>query len=159
MSRSTQGLLTLSNIQHGVRIEAVFASLQQGEHTDQIQQFSCIHPVIQTRNKILQTELFPKKRREKISKERYFNLQQLHSARVTAQFMFSHTIQSSRGKENYSTYRINSFTRILQEILQLQGSFHADRYKASSSNCSLCIQAFYMAEQGSKASTVHPGLQ
>ena len=36
---STQGLLTLSNIQHGVRIEAVFASLQQGKHTDQIQHF------------------------------------------------------------------------------------------------------------------------
>ena len=27
-----------SNIQHGVRIEAVFASLQQGENTDRIQQ-------------------------------------------------------------------------------------------------------------------------
>ena len=29
----------VSNIPHGVRIEAVFASLQQGEHTDRIQQF------------------------------------------------------------------------------------------------------------------------
>ena len=29
-------------------------------------------------------------------------------------------------KENYSTYRINSSTRILQEILQLQGSSRAD---------------------------------
>ena len=36
----------------------------------------------------------------------------------------------------YSTYRINSSTRILQEILQLQGSSHADQYKASSSDCS-----------------------
>ena len=35
----------------------------------------------------------------------------------------------------YSTYRINSSTRILQEILQLQGSSRADHYKASSSNC------------------------
>ena len=34
-----------------------------------------------------------------------------------------------------STYRINSSTRILQEILQLQGSSRADHYKASSSNC------------------------
>ena len=50
---------------------------------------------------------------------------------------------------NYSTYRINSSTRILQEILQLQGSSHAGRYKASSSNCSPCIQAFYMAENPS----------
>ena len=38
----------------------------------------------------------------------------------------------------YSTYRINSSTRILQEILQLQGSSRADHYKASSSNCSPC---------------------
>ena len=30
----------------------------------------------------------------------------------------------------YSTYRINSSTRILQEILQLQGSSRADHYKA-----------------------------
>ena len=36
----------------------------------------------------------------------------------------------------YSTYRINSSTRILQEILQLQGSSRADQYKASSSDCS-----------------------
>ena len=33
-----------------------------------------------------------------------------------------------------------------QEILQLQGSSHADHYKASSSNCSPCLQAFYTAE-------------
>ena len=36
----------------------------------------------------------------------------------------------------YSTYRINSSTRIFQEILQLQGSSRADQYKASSSDCS-----------------------
>ena len=30
---------TRSNIQHGVRIEAVATSLQQGESTDRIQQF------------------------------------------------------------------------------------------------------------------------
>ena len=35
-----------------------------------------------------------------------------------------------------SAYRINSSTRILQEILQLQGSSRADQYKASSSDCS-----------------------
>ena len=53
-------------------------------------------------------------------------------------------------KRNYSTYRINSSTRILQEILQLQGSSRADHYKASSSNCSPCLQAFYTAESNSK---------
>ena len=40
-----QNQYNTSNIQHGVRIEAVFASLQEGEHTDQIQQFpASIHP-------------------------------------------------------------------------------------------------------------------
>ena len=57
----------------------------------------------------------------------------------------------------YSTYRINSSTRILQEILQLQGSSRADHYKASSSNCSPCIQAFYMAESSHKAPYSIPG--
>ena len=37
---------------------------------------------------------------------------------------------------NYSTYRINSTTRNLQEILQPQGTSRADRYKASSIDCS-----------------------
>ena len=37
-----------------------------------------------------------------------------------------------------SAYRINSTTRNLQEILQLQGSSRADQYKASSSDCS-CV--------------------
>ena len=54
----------------------------------------CIHSVIQTRNIILQTELFPKKRREKISKERYFNPQELHSTRITTRFQCFH-MQSS----------------------------------------------------------------
>ena len=117
---------------------------------------SCIHPFIQTRTIILQTELFPKKRREKISKERYFNLQIQCFLQDLQCFhtQFSHPMLG-----NYSTYRINSPTRILQEILQLQGSSHTDRYKASFSNCFPCIQAFYMAEQGSWAPTAHPGFQ
>ena len=49
-------------------------------------------------------------------------------------------------EESPSTHRINSSTRNLQEILQLQGSSHVGRYKASSSNCSPCTKAFYMAE-------------
>ena len=57
----------------------------------------------------------------------------------------------------YSTYRINSSTRILQEILQLQGSSRADHYKAPSSNCSPCIQAFYTAESSHKAPYSIPG--
>ena len=56
-----------------------------------------------------------------------------------------------------STYRINSSTRILQEILQLQGSSRADQYKASSSDCSPCLQAFYTAESSHKAPYNIPG--
>ena len=82
----------------------------------------CIHPVIQTRynnsaNRIISL---------RIGEERFFPV-------------FPHEV-------NYSTYRINSSTRILQEILQLQSSSCAGRYKASSSNCTPCIQAFYMVE-------------
>ena len=40
MSNAIQQRFVEPNIQHDVRIEAVFASLQQGEHTDQIQQFA-----------------------------------------------------------------------------------------------------------------------
>ena len=74
-----------------------------------------IHPVIQTSTIILQTELFPKKRREKISKERYFNLrvqcfhtQSIHSTRTT---VFPHAIQQLQVSTVNSTYRINSTTR------------------------------------------------
>ena len=63
------------------------------------------------------------------------------------------SFESSRAKKNYSTYRINSTTRNLQEILQLQGSSRAHRYKASSSNCSPWLQAFYTAESSHKAPT------
>ena len=100
-------------------------------------------PVIQTSTIILWTELFPKKRREKIQGE---ILQSIFEYRIQWYFHILLELQcfytqSSKFpvipcKENYSTYRINSSTRILQEILQLQGSSHADHYKASSSDCS-----------------------
>ena len=60
-------------------------------------------------------------------------------------------------QDNYSTYRINSSTQNLQEILQIQGLSHADYYKASSSDCSPCIQAFYTVEQGSRLPYSTPG--
>ena len=77
----------------------------------------------------------------------------IHSTRTT---VFSHAIQQL---QDNSTYRINSSTRILQEILQLQGSSRADHYKASSSDCSPCIQAFYTAESSHKAYTALAGFQ
>ena len=54
----------------------------------------------------------------------------IHSTRTT---VFPHAIQQL---QDNSTYRINSSSRILQEILQVQGSSRADHYKASSSDCS-----------------------
>ena len=88
---------------------------------------------------ILWTELFPKKRREKIQGE----ILQIY-LRVQNTVVFPHFYKNYM-KSNiptsfpvipcYSTYRINSSTRILQEILQLQGSSCADQYKASSSDC------------------------
>ena len=82
---------------------------------------SCIHPVIQTSTIILWTELFPKKRREKIQGEilqsssntvvfphtihpTRFSLNTVHSTRTT---VFPHAIQQLQ----VSTYRINSSTR------------------------------------------------
>ena len=108
---------------------------------------SCTPSVIQTRNLILQTELFLQKegKRDSSASSQSSNFNQFCiNTRAPAQILQCFHMQSSQ--ENYSTYRINSSTRILQEILQLQGSSCAGRYQVSSSNCSLCIQAFYMAE-------------
>ena len=73
---------------------------------------SCIHPVIQTSTIILWTELFPKKRREKIQGEILQSSSSsvvfphiIHSTRTT---VFPHAIQQL---QDNSTYRINSTTR------------------------------------------------
>ena len=42
-------------------------------------------------------------------------------------------------------------------LQELQGSSRADQYKASSSNCSPCIQVFYTAESSYKAPYSIPG--
>ena len=80
---------------------------------------SSIHPVIQTSTIILWTELFPKKRREKIQGEilqsifEYriqwcFHIQSIHSTRTT---VFPHAIQQLQVSTVNSMYRINSSTR------------------------------------------------
>ena len=108
---------------------------------------SCTHSVIQTRNIILQTELFLQEegKRDPNTSTQTFKLQSIQGLQVKF-YSVSTRNPVIPCKGNYSTYRINSSTRNLQEILQLQGSSHAGRYKASSSKCSPCIQAFYMAE-------------
>ena len=85
-------------MQHGVRIEAVFASLQQGEHMVESMS-SFLHTIQSSRQRtiILWTELFPKKRREKIQGE---ILQSIFEYRIqwcfhipTRTTVFPHAIQ------------------------------------------------------------------
>ena len=81
---------------------------------------------------ILWTELFPKERREKIQGEI------LQSSSSTSTVVFPQFYKNYT-KSNiptslpvilcYSAYIINSSTRILQEILQLQGSSHAGSFQ------------------------------
>ena len=112
-------------------------------------------PVIQTRIIILWTELFPKKRREKIQGE---ILQSIFEYSGVSTFYKNYSVSTRNpATPSNSTYRINSSTRILQEILQLQGSSRADQYKASSSNCSPCLQALHTAGSSYKAPYSIPG--
>ena len=102
---------------------------------------SSIHPVIHTSTIILWTELFPKKRREKISKERYFNLLRVQWCfhilqRTTRNPAFLQELQVFPHKLQSSTTILHTELILPQEILQLQGSSCADHYKASSSDCS-----------------------
>ena len=94
---------------------------------------SSIHPVIQTRIIILWTELFPKKRREKIQGEN-FNLLRVqwcfhkyyknysNSTRITRFLRIQCILQCFHTQSSHPVLETNSSTRILQEILQLQGS-------------------------------------
>ena len=110
-------------MQHGVRIEAVFASLQQGEHMVESTS-SFLHTIQSPRQRtiILWTELFPKKRREKIQGE---ILQSIFEYRIqwcfhipTRTTVFPHAIQQ---------LQVILHTELIlpQEILQLQGSSRA----------------------------------
>ena len=73
---------------------------------------SSIHPVIQTSTIILWTELFPKKRREKIQGEilqsifEYSTVVFPHSTRTTVS-----STRKSSNQQVISTYRINSSTK------------------------------------------------
>ena len=97
---------------------------------------SSIHPVIQTCTIILWTELFPKKRREKIQGE---NLQSIFEYSGVSTFYKNYSV-STRNPTSFQSSRAILHTELIlpQEILQLQGSSRADQYKASSSDCS-CV--------------------
>ena len=116
-------------MQHGVRIEAVFASLQQGEHmVESTMQFPAYNPVIQTRIIILWTELFPKKKREKRSKERFFNLS---SSTVVSPHFYKNYSVSTRNPAGFQSSRAILHTELIlpQEILQLQDSSRAGSFQ------------------------------
>ena len=120
---------------------------------------SCIQSSHPDKNNNSVDRIISKRRGERRSKERVFNLSS--STVVFPHFyknytksniptVFPHAIQSSRAI-------LHTELILLQEILQLQGSSRADHYKASSSNCSPCLQAFYMAESSHKAPYSIPG--
>ena len=83
---------------------------------------------------ILWTELFPKKRREKIQGEilqsifEYSGVSTFYKEIQHSYKNYSVSTRSPATPSN-STYRINSTTRNLQEILQLQGSSRAGSFQ------------------------------
>ena len=85
-------------------------------------------PVIQTRTIILWTELFPKKRREKISKERFFNL-----SSSTVVFPHSYKIPSNTVYSTVFLHAIQQLQVILHTELillqELQGSSRAGSFQ------------------------------
>ena len=86
---------------------------------------------------ILWTELFPKKKREKIQGEilqSIFEYSGVSTFLQELQDSFEYSVFYSVSTRNPATpsnsaYRINSSTRILQEILQLQGSSRAGSFQ------------------------------
>ena len=91
-------------------------------------------PVIQTSTIILWTELFPKKRREKIQGEILQSIFEYSGVSTILQELQC----STRNPASFQSPRAILHTELIlpQEILQLQGSSRADQYKASSSDCS-----------------------
>ena len=112
---------------------------------------SCIHPVIQTTTTIiLWTELFPKKRREKIQRE---ILQRPHSS--------SNPRVSSEDPKRDSSFYMQSSILQINSIYRINSTRNTrfNPMQAYSSNCSPCIQAFYTAESSLQASYSVPSAQ
>ena len=107
-------------MQHGVRIEAVFASLQQGEHMVESTCFQSSRQV-----QCFCEQNYFQRRGERRSKERFFNLSSStvvfpHSYTIPSNTVYSSVfyMQSSRFPVIlcYSTYRINSSPRTTRLI-------------------------------------------
>ena len=147
-------------IQHGVRIEAVFASLQQGEHMVESTAVSCIqssHPdkYNNSANRIISKE----EEREDIQGE----------ILQSSSTVFPHTIHPSYKNYSVSTshpatpsfHKVILHTELIlpQEILQLQDSSHADQHKASSSNCPCVSKHFTWQNKAPGSPTAQAGFQ
>ena len=118
---------------------------------------SSIHPVIQTSTIILWTELFPKKRREKIQGEILQSI--FEYSGVSTFYKELHEIQHSYKNYSVSTCNPTSFQSsrakktilhteliLLQEFSKKYYNYKAHPVQAPSSDCSPCLQAFYTAE-------------
>ena len=112
---------------------------------------SFLHPAyIQTSTIILWTELFPKKKREKIQGEilqSIFEYSGVSTFLQELQDSFEYSVFYSVSTCNpatpsNSTYRINSSTRNTTTTRLIP----CHPVQAPSSNCFLCLQAFYTAE-------------
>ena len=103
---------------------------------------SFLHPAyIQTSTIILWTELFPKKRREKIQGEilqSIFENYKIPSNTVYST-VFLHAIQQLQ-------VILHTELILLQESSKKYYNYKAHPVQAPSSNCSPCLQAFYTAE-------------
>ena len=130
-----------SNIQHGVRIEAVFASLQQGEHTDRIQQFSAYIQASWSFYKFYKIEFFYK---EEEKGPRRDTSQSLNTVFSTVFPVSPHPIQgkdrifillqedSSNFTKNTSTTRLIPCTQtwdILQQLFPIHSSILHSRIR------------------------------
>ena len=114
-------------------------------------------PVIQTSTIILWTELFPKKRREKIQGEILQSIFEYSGVSTFLQDSFEYSVFYSVSTRNPATpsnsaYRINSSTRNTTTTRLIP----CHPVQAPSSNCSPCLQAFYTAEQGSYSTPSAP---
>ena len=93
---------------------------------------------------ILWTELFPKKRREKIKGE---ILQSIFEYSGVSTFYKNYSV-STRNPASFQSSRAILHTELilLQEFSKKYYNYKAHPVQAPSSNCSPCLQAFYTAE-------------
>ena len=111
-------------------------------------------PVIQTRIIILWTELFPKKRREKIQGEN-FNL--LRVQWCFHKYYKNYSVSTRNPVIPCKETILHTELILLQEFSKKYYNYKAHPVQAPSSNCSPCSKQFYTAESSYKAPYSIPG--